>query len=171
MTDDVQSLEIEHKWEMDIFEDQHQRNSKSAREECEKKLVTEKRNTEIKLNSCQDKNHNFEAQMIELAYERTVTINRETRTLHELMMRGNKRNEEFTNTINTLRLHLCEQEKRTEKDAVREIVGLNVTYQKDLKSLKRSNTLLSNEKDILQQRHETMLEDLKELQEQANSQD
>ena len=44
MTDDVQSLEIEHKWEMDIFEDQHQRNSKSARQECEKNLLAEKRN-------------------------------------------------------------------------------------------------------------------------------
>lgn len=80
------------------------------------------------------------------------------------------KNESSIAAINALRTQTSGQEKKIEEDSEREIFKLSSSHQREMKALIRSNILLGNEKDILQQRHETMLEDLKELQEQVASQ-
>lgn len=83
-----------------------------------------------------------------------------------MMISENDENEGFINTVMSVRLQTAELETNIEKDAEREASELTFNHRQNIKSLKRPNTLLSNEKDILQQRHITMQDDLQELQEQ-----
>jgi len=171
LAEDVQSLKTKHEFDMKTLGDRHEITLQSAREDCEKKLAMEERNTKQFIKRYEEKRCEFEAQMVELANGHTAAVDRETRILHERIVCENEKNDYLVKTIKDIKKHTSECEKRMEEDADREIVQLSVTYQKELKLLKRSNALLSNEKGILQQRHGACYLDLKELRDQVDSQE
>jgi hypothetical protein len=128
--------------EMDAIKDQHQRTLHSVREEGEKKLTAERRITEQFIKSCQERRLMSEGDLVTLSDAHTAMMDKETRTLHELVVEENARKQELISAINVLVSRKSEYEARIEEDADREMVEKNITYQKQLHSLKQSNTLL-----------------------------
>ena len=171
LSSDAKEIQEKHDLEMINLEARHQINLQSARDDCENRLSKDKINNERLCKSWDDKQKQIAGELAEMAEQHTASIAKETHHLHELTVNDNKRNEGLITDINSLRLKTSDQERKMEEDSEQEMIELRALHNNHMKVLKRTNTLSSNEKDILHQKHVTLLEDLKELTEQVKSQE
>ena len=78
---DINAAFAQHNSEVTKLKDQHVKNLQSARKDCEKKLATEKSNTDKFVKKCEDKKLEHESLLIILVNEHKSKMDTETRAL------------------------------------------------------------------------------------------
>ena len=167
LMEEIDLLETNQRSEMARLNAEHQANLLAARADCERSLSKEKRHRDELHESLLAVKADFQSQKIELADEHVKAIERKTRALGRDLTLLNEQSERIIRATSEMERAAAELERKIEDDAEREIAELSFAAQKELQLLKDANALLTNEKNILQQRHVSMLGDLKELQQQV----
>ena len=168
-TEEIDLLETNQRSEMARLDAEHQANLLATRADGERSLSKEKKHRENLHNTLLAVKDDYQSQKIELADAHTKSIDHETRALHRDLTQSNEQSERIIKATSEMEQATAELERKIEDDAEREIAELSFAAQKELQLLKQANALLTNEKNILQQRHVSMLGDLKELQQQVRS--
>jgi len=140
-------------------------------ETLEKKLAKENDNIQDFNKRCAEMKRAYDVEVIQAQDKHAHDIEVETHQFHAKMTEANCNCEAIIENIDTLRLQCTDQLMKIEDKAERDIEILWVNHHRNMKSFKQSNQLLHNEKSILQQKYNTMLDDLKELQEQIATQE
>jgi hypothetical protein len=130
---------------IDEVKAQHDVKMSSAKNEADIRLSKERGNTATFQSRCEEMRRAFEIEMAEKEEQLGLAIERETRKFHGQMNFTNQQCEDIIESIDAMRNQSRLLEQELEDDFEREIAKLWIAHNEEMKNLKHTNQLLSNE--------------------------